>query len=462
VYKRQGYDNARLLLWPPFYPLLLAFLGFLFRCDPLLTIGWLNPILFAFIVFISGIITFRLTKGSVLFALLTSLFITFSIPLYGVALMAWSEPLFIFLVVLFFLALQKYADSQKGSTLLILALLAALASITRYVGVALIFTGAVGLFLIPESTLKRKLLRVLIFAFTASLPLAAWLVRNFLISGTLTGQRLVSTYTLLDNFQAFISILFYWLFPKSLYSSRMFIAVLFFGLGLLVSLLRRKVVFHKVKMNIPLTSLAVFCVIYIVLLLISSRSGFWGLLDSRYLSPVFIPMTLVLFAILHKLPGMLKGQYRSWFGTLVVGLLVTELLAHSMITTIRNSLNPIPFREGYNPTYILNSKTMRYLQANPGVLRDCPTYTNSPVELDFFAHFQAEPVPAKLAGEYSSMVAADIDQLKGTWPPENSCLVWFAGTQPAYLYTLTELETVADFSKMKSFEDGVIYQIKKK
>jgi hypothetical protein len=279
-----AYDNSKLLLWPPLYPLLLALLGIVFKCDPLLTIGWLNSILFALIVFFSGTLAYRLTKRSVLFALLASLFITFAIPLYSVTLMAWSEPLFIFLTVLFFLSLQKYGKNRKLSELFILSFLAALATITRYVGIALILTGAAFIFLQPGTSLNRRLTQVCVFGIVASLPLAAWLGRNYQISGTLAGPRLISSFTLLDNFQSFISILFYWFFPKSLFFSRMFIAAIFFGLGLLVSLLHRKIVFHNNSGNTSPISLSSFCVFYIALLFVSSRSGFWGLLDSRYLS----------------------------------------------------------------------------------------------------------------------------------------------------------------------------------
>jgi hypothetical protein len=158
----------------------------------------------------------------------------------------------------------------------------------------------------------------------------------------------------------------------------------------------------------------------------------------------------------------LKEQYRSRFTSLVISLLITELLAYPMITTLKNSLNPIPFREGYNPTYLLETDTLQYLVAHPAILNDCRVFTNSPVELDFFSHIQAETIPTTYPGEFSSLVVMNIDRLKGVWPPEKSCLVWFTNAQYAWMYTLTDLEKIATLQILYSFDDGAIYSIEKK
>jgi hypothetical protein len=353
-----AYDNSQLLLWPPLYPLLLALLGIVFKCDPLLTIGWLNSILFALIVFFSGRIAFRLTKGSMLFALLASVFILFSIPLFGVTLMAWSEPLFIFLALLFFIFQERYTSKQEFTTLLVLALLAALATITRYVGIMLILTGAVCILVNSRSRFKERILPFLLFGFVTSLPLAAWLVRNRIISGTFSGPRMLSSFTLLDNFHAMVANLFYWFFPKYLIDSQIFIAVLFFGLGLLFSYLFMHKFFHKNILNSDLFPFFTFILLYVILLFITSKTGFWVLIDSRYLSPLFIPITLVLFTFLHQLSNLLREHLRPWLVNSGVGLILIAFISYPLINTIRNSVNPVPFREGYNPTYILASDTM--------------------------------------------------------------------------------------------------------
>jgi hypothetical protein len=457
-----AYDNSKLLLWPPLYPLLLAFMGIVFKCDPLLTIGWLNSILFAMIVFFSGRIAFRLTKGSTLFALLTALFITFSIPLYGVTLMAWSEPLFILLTVLFFVFLKKYTANYKIATLLVLALLAALAAITRYVGIALIVTGVLCILVNSRSRLKEKILRVLFFGFVSSLPLAAWLVRNRIISGTFSGPRMLSSFTLLDNFHAMVANLFYWFFPKYLIDSQIFIAVLFFGLGLLFSYLFMLKFFHKNILESDLFPFLTFILLYVILLFITSKTGFWGLIDSRYLSPLFIPIALVLFTFFYRVSRFFMERFRKGIVIAVVSLVMIAFISYPMLTTIKNSRNPVPFREGYNPTSILASDAMQYLMSHPAILDDCHVYTNSPVELDFFAHFRAETIPTILPGEFSSLVAANIDQLKGNWPLDKSCLVWFNNAQYFWMYSLADLEKIVTLQVLYSFDDGTIYSMEKK
>jgi hypothetical protein len=100
--------------------------------------------------------------------------------------------------------------------------------------------------------------------------------------------------------------------------------------------------------------------------------------------------------------------------------------------------------------------------SHPAILDDCHVYTNSPVELDFFAHFQAEPIPAKMVGEFSSVVASDIRQLQGAWPAEKSCLVWFTGIKYPWQYSISEPQNIAALQVLYSFDDGTIYSMEKK
>ena len=82
--------------------------------------------------------------------------------LFNVAIYAWSEPLFILLTVLFLLILNAYLKKKSTGLLLLLSSVATLACLTRYMGVALILTGAAAILSFQRSATRTKLLHLLL------------------------------------------------------------------------------------------------------------------------------------------------------------------------------------------------------------------------------------------------------------------------------------------------------------
>jgi hypothetical protein len=98
-----------------------------------------------------------------------------------------SEPLFLPLVLGSLVAGQAHAERPRKSRLAAATVLAALACLQRYVGVVDVFVLAgLGLWSWPRSTRLRD---TALFLAGALVPLAAWLARNLVRTGSLTGPR---------------------------------------------------------------------------------------------------------------------------------------------------------------------------------------------------------------------------------------------------------------------------------
>ena len=66
---------------------------------------------------------------------------------------------------------------------------ASLAWLTRYQGIAVVATALIMIFVQKGCTFKMKVRNTAIYAAITGLPMASWIVRNLLISGTFAGSR---------------------------------------------------------------------------------------------------------------------------------------------------------------------------------------------------------------------------------------------------------------------------------
>ncbi len=95
-------------------------------------------------------------------------------------LMAWSETLFIPLILVGCVKLLDYASRDRMTDVTIAGLAFGLATITRYAGAALVLGAALALLVWNwRGHRARALASVVAFGAAASVPVAAWLARNY-------------------------------------------------------------------------------------------------------------------------------------------------------------------------------------------------------------------------------------------------------------------------------------------
>lgn len=205
-----------LLLYAPFFPMLLAFLS-LFGLEALTAGSIVNIAAFGLIILASGLYLDRRLESRLL-ALGSAVVIMTSLTLSHWFSSFLSEPLFILLTLLALIALdaflRRHQAANGGAVFLALSVLCVgIAAVTRWAGVALIF--AAPLIIAARCKPWRAGLKLAtLYGFLASVPLAIALGRNWAVSATLTGHRHFASGQLLsDSLQQTAQEIGRWLMP---------------------------------------------------------------------------------------------------------------------------------------------------------------------------------------------------------------------------------------------------------
>jgi len=207
------YGNP-LVQWPPLYPALLAFISLITRADVFL-VGWyLNVLLFALIVFCSGLLLRKTFPDRMVLAYIGSTIIAASPELIQLCASVLSDPLFLLFVVLFLLATRYFIETPKTRYLLWMGLLACLGALDRYVGLALVLGGAAFLVYFYRRNYARGLSRGVLFLLSG-LPLMLWCIfHNYPVKGRLFGSYFRPNIG--GNIYITVEKVLYWFVPYSL------------------------------------------------------------------------------------------------------------------------------------------------------------------------------------------------------------------------------------------------------
>lgn len=176
--------------YPPFYPSVLALLGLLgFSIETGARL--LTAFLFGANALLVGIALRCLSRRSFWLPILGVLLASTAPDIAGIHSFALSEGLFIFLAISGLVSLSRFLETKQGAWLVASAGFVGLAVLTRYVGVALVFTGVVALLFVNSRNLRRRFLDAGIFGLIACTPMAVWVVRNMAVAGGASDRQFV-------------------------------------------------------------------------------------------------------------------------------------------------------------------------------------------------------------------------------------------------------------------------------
>lgn len=196
--------------YPPLYPSVLASLGLLgFSIE--MAARLLNAFLSGANVLLVGIALKCFSRKSFWLPILGALLTLTAPDIAGIHTFALSEGLFIFLAISGLVSLSRFLETKRRAWLFACAGFIDLALLTRYVGVALVFAGVVGLLLLNGRNLRRRFVDAVIFGLIASAPMALWMVRNMRVGGGASDRQFVYHPTGLRQMLAALSTISSWL-----------------------------------------------------------------------------------------------------------------------------------------------------------------------------------------------------------------------------------------------------------
>lgn len=449
------------VMWPPLFPTLLAGLGIFGKTDPLVLAPLVNAVLFGLNIYLSGLLAIKCLKPSPLLPILSTLLVLFSQALFGVSILGASEPLYICLTLATFVCAVYYISTGSPVWLILLAVLTAMAALTRYIGITLIPLGVLIIIFRRKGAVRPAFPHLSAFLVISALPLSLWFIRNYIVSGTLAGARPSSIFTLSQNLKFTVNVVLSWYIPSSVLEQPLVPVIA--GLVIIVLLAVRTIKVRRQTVQVPPVVISVFLVyviFYVTFLVISSTITATDAIDNRLLSPVFVPIALTLLYLTGMLLEPLKSllPQKSVEGLLV---LLVFLMLISPIKVFVPSVHEYLAQgvPGYNDKAWKESETIQSLYAH-GIASGDVVYTNQPDALYLLAGINARWSPMNHA--YNSPdVLQRIDDLRGHWPPVGKAyLVWFNRNWD-FLFTPQELQTSARLEAIAQLDDGVIYAVTK-
>jgi 4-amino-4-deoxy-L-arabinose transferase-like glycosyltransferase len=455
------YDGKPFVLWPPLYPMLLAGLSAL-GLAVLDAARLLNALFFAGIVFLSGL-WLRRTLESRPQVVAGLALILLSPALRDVGSYAWSEPLFIILSLLALYCLGRYTRLGTPRMLLAAALFTAGAILTRYIGVTLAATGVLLLLARRPSSPVRGLRDATVYGVISGLPFLLWIGRNYAVSSTLMGPRAPSEESMPLHGYRTLRTFVQWLTtvdraPVWLVVGVSAVAVLTVGVGVR-ALFRRwgQMATERREPVVASIPFLLFAVVYSIFLLFSATSTAFDHIDTRLLSPVYVPLVLGLLPAVYVLRVSLdRGRRPKYMAVaLIVGMVCWSALATwdlglRVTATDGGGLN-------YNARRWRDSDLMEFLRDHTftGVI-----YSNDPASLYFHTGLSARMSPRKHEYRQPSNATDDLAELSmGLRSSDRTFLVWTTLHEWDYLYTLDELKAVFDLHLMAKLSDGMVYRI---
>lgn len=451
------YDGNPTVLCPPLYPAILALTYKTFGFDPLNSARVINAIIFGLIVYLSGFLILRYVDNSLLFMLVGILFILFSKPLFSVSIMAWTEPLFILFVLLFLISLGFYMEKGNKTLLGLLSASVALASLTRYIGVTLILSTVIIVLFLHNQSIKNKLIHLFLFGIVSTLPFSIWAIRNFTLTGTLFGTHAPSMSSYYENLYLTLRTFFFWLLPHRITEHRSILMIFSMIVGYLVGISWGNNWLKLKSLIIHTGPLIIFTTVYTIFLIYSSTTTAIDPIDDRLLSPIYIPVIIIMLSIVQSIVKPFKEHHseKSVNGFLVI--IFSIWLICPLKGIISEAKNIFNHGAGYNTILWKDSEVIKYLSQHP-LKKNRFVYSNAPDALYILAGLSAKFSPSKTYYRSTKMK----DSIS-TWPIASTAyLIWFDNKPRDYLYTIEEMKSICNIFQIVKLDDGSIYTISPK
>jgi hypothetical protein len=478
------FDGSPLVVFPPLFPTLLAGIG-LGGIDPLEASRYVNAFCFGLVIFASGLWLLKHSRSEIV-ALIGSAAVLFSMPLLGVSVMAWSEPLFILFSLLFLLEIEEYLGNGRRLALVLSAIFAALATLERYIGVTVILTGLILLILQRRTALGRRFVNATTFGLIATLPIGLWVVRNVLVSSKLTGVRGPSPYTLVQHVYNALDVVTTWVLPSSSSSEaaglsilplslrtivqsamlpplpRFIIAILLFiaiVAVLVLSIMRSRN--HKERSNLPQAApMLCFLIVYpSVLITIAAVSWSREPINSRYMSPIYIPLISLVALAMDAGADFLGRRFRGLAPKRLLFAAFCIWLAYPLCYGVGRVVHLArDGAGGFSKPSWRNSALILYLKQHPPAGQ---VYTNSQYALYLLTGTSARLSPRKYTYQSHDPTSDDLVRFRESLASsDDTYLAWFENEDSSYLYDVQDLRSRFDVEVVVTTPSGVLYRVK--
>ncbi len=483
-----GYFLERpVTVWPPIWPGLMALVS---RLTPLGTVGaavLLNALVSVGVV-ILGNKLLRKVVASERIVLLGTIVLALGPATVGLGHVLMTDMAFALVVMTWMLVLTRFWENGSIADLVIAAMLAWLAFGVRYVGLVLIAIGGLWILLDTRSKVVERVRNGLLYGVVSVIAPAVWMLRNYNIDETFTGERHTSARGFIDNGFDLTATIGRFLVPgvangaTKIWSAIGVVASITAVVGLWMVLskrpsgteppadpdaagdvptggsdsvggLRQVVSRGYGLLGTPIGLIGMFACLYMAYMLYVRTTTALNQLDLRLLFPAYFPLLVVVLAALDRLSDP-KGGSLSRPAYSAVHLWAAANLCAGLVGMVAFGMGHPYFPGDYAADTFVEVRDNPALNAVPA---GCTNYSNLPNAL--YPRLDSKWSPQRTALE-STDPTDDLARLERSSAKHKSCLVWI-DEDPEYghLWPLHDLRQRLDLTRLAGHGDVTVYLI---
>ena len=439
------FNGIPLVDFPLGYPVFLVIVSWLSGFSPLQTAPVINAVLISGVLVFTGTIIRGYRKTSLVYRILLLAILCCSPALLEIYSMIWSETLFIFLSLLFLVAARKYFTNHSIGGLLCMGLVAALAFFTRYAGISLVLCGGILLIFDGQLSLRQKIGHLFLFGVTSSTLAAINLIRNHTVSASLAGVREKAVRSAAQNIAQISNTIAEWLpFLKGHERLALLLFVIIFAAAFLLFIFNivQQQYYHSYE-----TIVACFFITYLIFLVFIASVSRFEDLSSRLLSPIYIPLLLLISSWIVPL-------YKSLPTIKKRALIVMALLLYAGLLQHQYRLNAEAWEgikdagiPGYSEDSWKSSATIQYINQHKKSFSGYLLYSDAYDAVYFLTGLHALPLPHK-------EIQQEIDDLL---THSSFCVIWLNDGFNADLINIIDIKLTKKITAVTQLADGTIY-----
>lgn len=454
-----SFDGGFLGLWPPLYPMLLAFVHILSGLNTFVSADILQVVSLLGVSFCLSLMFMKIFPEDFLLALVGNLLSDIGVVVLMAFGVVGSDYVHFLLVVIFFLLAGYYIERQMPFLLLAMSAVGMLAMLQRYLGIAVIATGVIVVLFFSGPGMKRRLSHSFLMVLSM-LPAGTWL---FITSPFIDRRAPIS---FIDNFTWFSRSILEWFFPTNALQPHLILYivvlwVLVIGMILVLFLFR-----ERRPSSVFVIPVFVYGLNYLLALFGSASISYFNKLGGRFLLPLYLPFIVLLVStwrVLFQRVGTIGLSFlcRAASIGLIAGLALSAagLLQITVPVVLQSYSDGAAGENAFNTAAWHSNTVIGYWMENPPG-GDYLLFSNYPDAISFFTWHACFNSPAQYSGPYGKEEIPLRQYLPQLFVPGLPVyMIWIEPNEYSYYYNVEDLSSIAEIEPLFVSQDGGVYRL---
>ncbi len=317
--------------WPPLYPLIIAIVSKVLNIDILKGAQIIQSVLYSMIFLSLVLLITKTTKINKYFAIILSFIVCLQGTITYIQYYAWSESLFILLVLINAFVLLKHIESKEASLDLYFSLLivSTLLCYTRYIGYSFALSNAILLLLLTKDNIIKKIIKALFQIFIPICCVIPWLNYRSSFEDANTSATFIYQGFNIEKFKIAFANIGRWVIPNNIGTDKdggglvfQIGGVVVLGFILIITIINiyKIIIGYTKKIEVRSRDLYLLMLSITILTYLASFTFFILFLtaninfENRYLVVIYIPTLLIIFISIEKI----KNQIIKYVFTIIL------------------------------------------------------------------------------------------------------------------------------------------------